>query len=86
MISCKLNEYKESNNLIIEAIENYKNLIKTKETGYIFDNQEELSSCELNNEISSSTPFSSKSKSLLEDSTLNLTLDEDSKKGKIFQK
>ena len=86
LISCKLKEYKESNNLIIEAIENYKNLIKTKETGYIFDNQEELSSFKLNNEISSSTPFSSKSKSLLEDSTLNLTLDEDSKKGKIFQK
>jgi hypothetical protein len=86
LISCKLKEYKESNNLIIEAIENYKNLIKTKETGYIFDNQEELSSFKLNNEISSSTPFSSKSKSLLVDSTLNLSLDEDSKKGKIFKK
>jgi len=86
LISCKLKEYKESNNLIIEAIENYKNLIKTKETGYIFDNQEELSSFKLNNEISSTTPFSSKSKSLLEDSTLNLSLDEDSKKGKIFKK
>lgn len=84
LVSGKLKEYKESNNIIIESIENYKNLIKTKELGYVFDNEEELSSFKLENEISSSTPFSSRSQSL--NNSKNLNLDDESVKGKIFTK
>ena len=81
IISGKLKEYEELNNIIIEGIENYKNLIKTKEMGYMIQNDDDESSLmrlSYNSTSSLSTPLSSR--------TTNLTIIEDTKDAKIFKK
>ena len=81
IISGKLKEYEELNNIIIEGIENYKNLIKTKEMGYMIQNDDDESSLmrlSYDSTCSLSTPLSSR--------TTNLTIIEDTKDAKIFKK
>ena len=81
IISGKLKEYEELNNIIIEGIENYKNLIKTKEMGYMIQNDDDESSLmrlSYNSTSSLSKPLSSR--------TTNLTIIEDTKDAKIFKK
>ena len=80
-ISGKLKEYEELNNIIIEGIENYKNLIKTKEMGYMIqkdDDESSLMRLSYNSTSSLSAPLSSR--------TTNLTIIEDTKDAKIFKK
>ena len=81
IISGKLKEYEELNNIIIEGIENYKNLIKTKEMGYMIqkdDDESSLMRLSYNSTSSLSAPLSSR--------TTNLTIIEDTKDAKIFKK
>ena len=78
LISNKLKEYEDINNIIIEGIQNYKNLIKTKEMGYIIQNDDELSLRDFNNDDCLSIPLSSRS--------TNLSIIEDANTGKIFKK
>lgn len=81
IISGKLKEYEESNNIIIEGIENYKKLIKTKEMGYMIQNDDDESSLmrlSYDSTCSLSTPLSSRK--------TNLTIIEDTKDAKIFKK
>ena len=85
-----LKEYEESNNIIIDSIENCKNLIKNKEDVNIFDNEKELIFLDISNDIPpSSTPLSSESfSSSLSSSRLSfgLSIAKDTEKGKIFKK
>ena len=64
-IKGSLNEYEESNNIIIDSIENCKQLIKNKEDGNLFFNEEELNFLDISNDINdippSPTPLSSES-------------------------
>ena len=78
LISSKLKEYEESNNIIIEGIENYKNLIKTEEKGYIIEDDEESSLSQFRNDNSLSTPLSSR--------TERLSIIEDMRNSRIFKK
>ena len=78
LISSKLKEYEESNNIIIEGIENYKNLIKTEEKGYIIEDDEESSLSQFRNDSSLSTPLSSR--------TERLSIIEDMRNSRIFKK
>jgi hypothetical protein len=78
LISSKLKEYEESNNIIIEGIENYKNLIKTEEKGYIIEDDEESSLSQFRNDNSLSTPLSSR--------TERLSIIEDMRNSIIFKK
>ena len=78
LISNKLLEYEDINNIIIEGIQNYKNLIKTKEMGYIIQDDEELSLRDFNNDDCLSTPLSSRSTCV--------SIIEDSNTGKRFKK
>ena len=78
LISNKLKEYEESNNIIIEGIENYKNLIKTEEKGYIIEDDEESSLSQFRNDSSLSTPLSSR--------TERLSIIEDMRNSRIFKK
>ena len=81
LLSGKLREYEETNNVIIEAIDNYKNLIKIKDIGYIYDNDGEMPFL-LNNDKEQISPRSSKSSRL----NSELNLEDNSFKGKIFKK
>ena len=78
LISSKLKEYEESNNIIIEGIENYKNLIKTEEKGYIIEDDDESSLSQFRNDNSLSTPLSSR--------TEGLSIIEDMRNSIIFKK
>ena len=78
LISSKLKEYEESNNIIIEGIENYRNLIKTEEKGYIIEDDDESSLSQFRNDNSLSTPLSSR--------TERLSIIEDMRNSRIFKK
>jgi len=87
-----LKEYEESNNIIIDSIENCKQLIKNKEDGNLFENEEELNFLDISNDNDiplSPTPLSSESYNRsLSSSRLSfgLSIAKDTDKGKIFKK
>ena len=92
-ISGILKEYEESNNAIIDAIENCKMLIKNKEDdNNIFDNENDLSFLDICNDIPPSpTPMSSdlsvRSLSLSSSRfSVGLNIAKDTEGGKIFKK
>ena len=89
-ISGRLKEYEESNNIIIDAIENCKNLIKNKEDGNLFDSEEDINLMDISIDIPSSpTPLPSESFiSSFSSSRLivGLNIAKDTDKGKIFKK
>ena len=92
-IKGRLKEYEESNNIIIDSIENCKQLIKNKEDGNLFDIEEELNFLDISNDINdippSPTPLLSESYNLsLSSSKLSfgLSIAKDTDKGKIFKK
>ena len=72
-----LKVYEESNNIIIDSIENCKQLIKNKEDGNLFDNEEELNFLDISNDINDIPP------SRL---TVWLNIAKDTDKGIIFKK
>ena len=92
-ISGILKEYEESNNTIIDAIENCKMLIKNKvDDNNIFDNENDLSFLDICNDIPPSpTPMSSdlsvRSLSLSSSRfSVGLNIAKDTEGGKIFKK
>jgi GTP-binding protein EngB required for normal cell division len=90
-----LKEYEESNNIIIDAIENCKNLIKNKEDDNLFDSGDDLNFLDISNDIPPPTPLSSESFNPSESFissfsssrlSVGLNIAKDTEKGKIFKK
>jgi hypothetical protein len=59
LISGKLKEYEESNNIIIDSIKNYRYLVKTNELGYIINDENIFE--DINNSFEDSNDLISKS-------------------------
>ena len=89
-ISSMLKEYEESNNIIIDAIENCKDLIKNKEGDISFESENYLNILDISNDFPPSpTPLSSESfERSLSSSILSVGLNiaKETDKGKIFKK